>query len=55
MVTLIKVDRNTGTLTASANWNTITGATAGDYIFQNGDFETIQHAADGHSRMDSAN
>lgn len=39
-VTLTKVDRNTGTLTASANWNTITGATAGDYIFQNGDIET---------------
>jgi len=40
-VTLTAVNRTTGTLTASGNWTAgIAAAAVGDYIFQNGDFET---------------
>lgn len=39
-VTLTKVNRDTGELTASGNWTAgIASAAANDYIFQNGDFE----------------
>jgi len=40
VIQIVALDRDAGTLTASAAWNTITGAAAGDYIFQNGDFES---------------
>lgn len=40
-VTLTGVNRITGVLTASGNWTAgIAAAATGDYIFQNGDFET---------------
>lgn len=35
-VKIIGIDRDLGTLTASANWNTISGAATSDYIFQVG-------------------
>jgi hypothetical protein len=35
-VTLLGVNRVAGTLLADANWSTITGATANDYLFQQG-------------------
>ena len=42
-VTLIAVDRDLGTLTASGNWTAgIASAAANDYIFQNGDFEATK-------------
>jgi hypothetical protein len=42
-VTLTAVDRDLGTLTASGNWTAgIAAAAAGDYIFQNGDFEATK-------------
>lgn len=37
-VTLTAVDRSAGTLTASANWSTITGFAGSDYLFKAGDF-----------------
>lgn len=40
VVQLVSIDRDTGALTANVAWNTITGAAVGDYLFQNGDFET---------------
>lgn len=46
-VTLTAVDRDAGTLTASANWNTITGAAVSDYIFQNGDIEATKSMLSG--------
>lgn len=46
-VTLTGVDRTAGTLTASANWNTITGAAVNDYIFQNGDIEATKSMVSG--------
>jgi hypothetical protein len=42
-VTLTGVDRDAGTLTASGNWTAgIAAAAAGDFIFQNGDFEATK-------------
>lgn len=42
-VTLTGVDRVAGTLTASGNWTAgIAAAAAGDFIFQNGDFEAVK-------------
>lgn len=42
-VTLTAVNRDTGELTASGNWSAgIAAAAAGDYIFQNGDFESTK-------------
>jgi hypothetical protein len=37
-VTLTKIDRNTGTLTANGAWSTITGCAVNDYLFQDGDY-----------------
>ncbi len=40
-VTVLSVDRDAGTITATGNWTAgIATAAASDYIFQNGDFET---------------
>lgn len=41
-VTIVAIDRDAGTLTASAAWNTITSAATSDYIFQNGDIEATK-------------
>ena len=47
-VTLIGVDRILGTLTASGNWTAgIAAAAAGDFIFQNGDFEATKSLLSG--------
>ena len=40
-VTVLSVDRDLGTITATGNWTAgIAAAAASDYIFQNGDFES---------------
>jgi len=41
-LTVMAVDRDAGTLTLNANINTVTGAAHNDFIFQNGDFETVR-------------
>lgn len=46
-VTLTAIDRDAGTLTAGANWNSITGAAVNDYIFQNGDIEATKSLPSG--------
>lgn len=38
---ILSVDRNLGTLTMSANINTVTGATAGDFLCRAGDFLAV--------------
>ena len=41
-VTVLSVDRDAGTITATGNWTAGIGtAAASDYIFQNGDFEAV--------------
>jgi hypothetical protein len=40
-VGITDIDRQSGTLTADANWSTISGATAGDYLFRKGDFPAV--------------
>jgi hypothetical protein len=47
-VTLTAINRDTGALTASGNWTAgIAAAAAGDYIFQNGDFESTKSGISG--------
>lgn len=47
-VTVSSVDRDAGTITATGNWTAgIAAAAAGDYIFQNGDFEATNQAMKG--------
>jgi hypothetical protein len=47
-VTVTAVDRDLGTITASGNWTAgIAAAAAGDYIFQNGDFEATKQGMSG--------
>lgn len=47
-VTITALDRDAGTLTASGNWTAgIAAAAAGDYIFQNGDFEATKSMISG--------
>lgn len=41
------IDEDAGTLTAGANWDTISGLVAGDYIFQAGDFGAAATGLDG--------
>lgn len=41
-LTVAAIDRDLGTVTTTAAWNTVAGATAGDFIFQNGDFEATK-------------
>ncbi|AKU97006.1 hypothetical protein AKJ09_03670 [Labilithrix luteola] len=41
-LTVVGVDRDAGTLTLNANISTVGSAIQGDYIFQNGDFETAK-------------
>lgn len=42
-VTIESLDRDAGTITATGNWTAgIAAAAAGDYIFQNGDFESTK-------------
>jgi hypothetical protein len=44
-VTVLAVDRDAGTITATGNWTAgIATAAANDYIFQNGDFESTNSA-----------
>ena len=38
-VTITKVDRKAGTLTANANWSTITSMADNDYLYQTGDYD----------------
>lgn len=46
-VTLTGVNRDTGVLTAGANWSTITSAAQNDYIFVDGDFGAAPPGFDG--------
>jgi hypothetical protein len=46
-LTITAVNRITGTITCSANINTITGAANTDWIFRNGDLETTRQMAFG--------
>ena len=41
-LTVTAVNRSAGQITVGAAINTVTGAANGDYIFQNGDFETVR-------------
>lgn len=41
-LTIVGINRDTGTLTVNANISTVTGAALGDFVFQNGDFETTR-------------
>lgn len=41
-LTIIGINRDTGTLTVNANISTISGAALGDFVFQNGDFESTR-------------
>lgn len=44
-VTVLSLNRDTGTITATGNWTAgIATAAANDYIFQNGDFESTKQA-----------
>lgn len=46
-VTLVSVDPDAGTLTADANWSSISGAANSDYLFAAGNFGAVASGLDG--------